>query len=208
MDNAIIVEGLEKRFGSVVALDGVDFSVPTGTRARAARPERRGQDHCGAHAHHDPAARRGPRRGARHRRRAANPQAVRERIGLAGQYAAVDENLTGHENLRMVGRLSHLSEDGRPRAGRRAARAVRPRRRRRPSGAHLLRRHAPPARPRRRARAPPAGAVPRRADHRARPAAAARISGASSKDSCATARRCCSPRSTSKRPTASPTTSS
>jgi ABC-2 type transport system ATP-binding protein len=40
---------------------------------------------------------------------AANPQAVRERIGLAGQYAAVDENLTGHENLWMVGKLSHLN---------------------------------------------------------------------------------------------------
>jgi ABC-type multidrug transport system ATPase subunit len=37
-------------------------------------------------------------------------QAVRERIGLAGQYAAVDENLTGRENLRMVGRLSHLAK--------------------------------------------------------------------------------------------------
>jgi ABC-2 type transport system ATP-binding protein len=35
--------------------------------------------------------------------------AVRRLIGLAGQYAAVDENLTGRENLRMVGRLSHLS---------------------------------------------------------------------------------------------------
>jgi ABC-2 type transport system ATP-binding protein len=34
--------------------------------------------------------------------------AVRRLIGLAGQYAAVDENLTGRENLRMVGRLSHL----------------------------------------------------------------------------------------------------
>jgi ABC-2 type transport system ATP-binding protein len=33
---------------------------------------------------------------------------VRERIGLAGQYAAVDENLTGFENLEMVGRLYHL----------------------------------------------------------------------------------------------------
>jgi len=39
---------------------------------------------------------------------ADDPQSVRERIGLAGQYAAVDENLTGHENLRMVGRLTHL----------------------------------------------------------------------------------------------------
>jgi ABC-2 type transport system ATP-binding protein len=35
--------------------------------------------------------------------------AVRRTIGLAGQYAAVDENLTGRENIRMVGRLSHLS---------------------------------------------------------------------------------------------------
>jgi ABC-2 type transport system ATP-binding protein len=35
-------------------------------------------------------------------------QAVRERIGLAGQYAAVDENLTGRENLRLVGQLTHL----------------------------------------------------------------------------------------------------
>src|ERR1700689_5129284 len=34
---------------------------------------------------------------------------VRRIIGLAGQYAAVDENLTGRENIRMVGRLSHLS---------------------------------------------------------------------------------------------------
>jgi ABC-2 type transport system ATP-binding protein len=40
---------------------------------------------------------------------------VRERIGLAGQYAAVDENLTGFENLEMVGRLYHL--------GRRASRS-------------------------------------------------------------------------------------
>jgi ABC-2 type transport system ATP-binding protein len=36
------------------------------------------------------------------------PARVRERIGLAGQYAAVDENLTGFENLEMVGRLYHL----------------------------------------------------------------------------------------------------
>jgi ABC-2 type transport system ATP-binding protein len=43
------------------------------------------------------------------------PKLVRERIGLAGQYAAVDENLTGFENLEMVGLLYHL--------GRRAARA-------------------------------------------------------------------------------------
>jgi len=43
---------------------------------------------------------------------ARDPYAVRARIGLAGQYAAVDENLTGRENLRMVGKLTHQ-----PRAG-------------------------------------------------------------------------------------------
>src|SRR5206468_44850 len=36
------------------------------------------------------------------------PDVVRTSIGLAGQYAAVDENLTGAENLRMVGKLTHL----------------------------------------------------------------------------------------------------
>ncbi len=38
-----------------------------------------------------------------------HPQQVREIIGLAGQYAAVDEILTGRENLVMVGRLYHMS---------------------------------------------------------------------------------------------------
>ena len=38
------------------------------------------------------------------------PQAVRRNIGLAGQYAAVDENLTGRENLVLVGRLTHIGK--------------------------------------------------------------------------------------------------
>ena len=38
--------------------------------------------------------------------------ALRAKIGLAGQYAAVDENLTGFENLEMVGRLYHLGRHG------------------------------------------------------------------------------------------------
>src|SRR5947209_2510624 len=37
------------------------------------------------------------------------PDTVRSLIGLAGQYAAVDENLTGRENLRLVGKLTHLA---------------------------------------------------------------------------------------------------
>ena len=45
------------------------------------------------------------------------PARLRQRIGLAGQYAAVDENLTGFENLAMVGRLYHLPRaDARGRA--------------------------------------------------------------------------------------------
>src|ERR671933_332894 len=46
-----------------------------------------------------------------------HPEEVRRRIGVSGQYAAVDENLTGFENLDMVGRLYHLSaRDSRRRA--------------------------------------------------------------------------------------------
>jgi ABC-2 type transport system ATP-binding protein len=39
-----------------------------------------------------------------------HPDKVRRRIGLAGQYATVDENLTGFENLRMIGSLNHLQK--------------------------------------------------------------------------------------------------
>ena len=39
-----------------------------------------------------------------------DPAAVRRTIGLAGQFAAVDENLTGAENLVLVGRLNHLRD--------------------------------------------------------------------------------------------------
>ncbi|MEK9602092.1 MAG: ATP-binding cassette domain-containing protein [Pontimonas sp.] len=47
----------------------------------------------------------------------AQPEKVKRMIGVSGQYAAVDENLTGFENLDMVGRLYHLSpEDSRRRA--------------------------------------------------------------------------------------------
>ncbi|MDO9590026.1 MAG: ATP-binding cassette domain-containing protein, partial [Microcella sp.] len=48
----------------------------------------------------------------------ADPQSIRRIIGASGQYAAVDENLTGFENLMMVGRLYHLgSKVARQRAG-------------------------------------------------------------------------------------------
>ncbi len=108
---AILAEGLVKRFGTVVALDGVDLAVPAGTvlgllgpngagkttavrifttimRPDAGRAEVLGIDVC------------------------RRPGDIRERIGLAGQYAAVDENLTGRENLIMVGRLTHQPRRG------------------------------------------------------------------------------------------------
>jgi daunorubicin resistance ABC transporter ATP-binding subunit len=109
MSDAIIVEGLQKRFGSVVALDGVGFTVPTGTVLGLLGPNGAGKTTAvrvlTTILHPD--AGRAEVLGLDVTRDA---QAVRERIGLAGQYAAVDENLTGHENLRMVGRLSHLSK--------------------------------------------------------------------------------------------------
>src|SRR5579862_5052027 len=108
MQQAIEVENLKKTYGSVVALDGVDFAVPTGTVLGLLGPNGAGKTTAvrilttiltrdGGHAEV---------LGIDVRK---DPQAVRERIGLAGQYAAVDENLTGHENLKMVGLLSHLA---------------------------------------------------------------------------------------------------
>ena len=49
---------------------------------------------------------------------AQEPDAVRRRIGLAGQYAAVDENLTGRENLELIGKLAQLPKPRLKRAAR------------------------------------------------------------------------------------------
>ena len=105
--NAVEVEGLIKNFGNLKALDGISFEIPEGTifgllgpngagkttavrilstilKPDGGRAEVMGHDVC----------------------RDAN--AVRHQIGLAGQAAAVDPNLTGRENLRMVGILAQL----------------------------------------------------------------------------------------------------
>jgi ABC-2 type transport system ATP-binding protein len=112
----ILAEGVRKSFGRVDALRGVDLHVPAGTvlgllgpngagkttmvrvlttllRPDAGRAEVAGHDVV------------------------RDAPALRAVIGLAGQYAAVDENLTGRENLEMVGRLYHI---GRTEARRRA----------------------------------------------------------------------------------------
>ena len=80
---------------------------------RAAGAERRRQDHGGADPGHAAAPRRraGPVAGYDVVRQ---PQRVRARIGLTGQYAAVDEMLSGRQNLVLFGRLHHLSRPARP----------------------------------------------------------------------------------------------
>src|SRR5450755_49961 len=108
MTDAIIVEGLQKRFGSVVALDGVDFAVPTGTVLGLLGPNGAGKT-TAVRILTTILTRDGGTAEVLGIDVGSHPQDVRERIGLAGQYAAVDENLTGHENLKMVGLLSHLA---------------------------------------------------------------------------------------------------
>ena len=97
----------ESKSGPVRALDGLDLSVPRGTVTALLGPNGAGKTTAvkmlttlirpdagialvdGIDV-------------------AVNPKAVRRIIGVSGQYAAVDENLTGFENLEMVGRLYHL----------------------------------------------------------------------------------------------------
>jgi ABC-2 type transport system ATP-binding protein len=103
----IRTSGLVKRFGKVTALDGIDFAVPQGTVLGLLGPNGAGKttavrilttllepdEGTATVADLDVVA---------------EPRKVRERIGLSGQNAAVDEHLTGYENLEMVGRLYHL----------------------------------------------------------------------------------------------------
>ena len=106
-DTAILAEELRKTFGDVVAVDHISLQVPRGTvlgllgangagkttmvrmLTTVLQPDRGRGIVNGFDVQHQ-------------------PQAVRRSIGLAGQYAAVDENLTGRENLVLVGRLNHL----------------------------------------------------------------------------------------------------
>jgi len=106
-DDAIVVEGLQKSYGSVRALCGVDFSARTGSVLGLLGPNGAGK----TTAVRILATLLEPDAGSA---RVAGLDAVkdaaklRSKIGLAGQYAAVDENLTGFENIEMVGRLYHL----------------------------------------------------------------------------------------------------
>jgi ABC-2 type transport system ATP-binding protein len=104
---AIEVEGLRKRFKDVNALDGIDLRARTGSVLGLLGPNGAGK----TTAVRILTTLLPPDEGTA---RVAgldvvkDAAAVRAEIGLSGQYAAVDENLTGFENLDMVGRLYHL----------------------------------------------------------------------------------------------------
>jgi ABC-2 type transport system ATP-binding protein len=101
---AISARGLRKSFGDVCALDGVDFDVAPGTVLGLLGPNGAGKTTAVRVLTTllTPDAGSATVAGLDVVRDAA---ALREHIGLAGQYAAIDENLTGLENLVMVGRL-------------------------------------------------------------------------------------------------------
>lgn len=112
MSAAITVAGIEKSFGELPVLRGVDFEVERGsifallgsngagktTLVRILSTLLRADAGAASIMGYDVAS---------------DPQAVREAISLTGQFAAVDEVLTGRENLALVARLRHLPDPGR-----------------------------------------------------------------------------------------------
>ncbi|MGH3229573.1 MAG: ATP-binding cassette domain-containing protein [Streptosporangiaceae bacterium] len=108
---AIEATGLHKSFGKVKALDGLDLNVPRGTVCALLGPNGAGKTTAvrilatlarpdagtARVAGHDPIG---------------EPRRVRELIGLAGQHAAVDDDLTGRENLFILGLMHHLGRRG------------------------------------------------------------------------------------------------
>ncbi|MBE8474192.1 ATP-binding cassette domain-containing protein [Streptomyces justiciae] len=107
MPGAIYAEGLVKTFGDVRALDGVDLDVPEGTVLGLLGPNGAGKTttvRCLTTLLR-PDSGKAVVAGIDVLK---HPDAVRRSIGLSGQFAAVDEYLTGRENLQMVGRLYQM----------------------------------------------------------------------------------------------------
>ena len=109
MDKEIIIsiENIHKSFGNVSALQGVSFEVEKGTILGLLGPNGAGKTTLvkilaplSSHA-------RGSAKIA-DKDVVKNPGEARAKIGLTGQFAAIDENLTGRENLELVGSLYHL----------------------------------------------------------------------------------------------------
>jgi ABC-2 type transport system ATP-binding protein len=109
MAEAIVAEGLVKTYGPVKALDGLDIAVPEGTVLGLLGPNGAGKTTCVRILTTLLRPDRG-RVSVGGIDVLAQPQRVRRIIGLSGQNAAVDEYLTGRENLEMIGRLYHLGK--------------------------------------------------------------------------------------------------
>ncbi|WP_347059434.1 ATP-binding cassette domain-containing protein [Blastococcus sp. HT6-30] len=117
MTDAIVVEGLVKRFGATTALDGVSLTVAEGSVLGLLGPNGAGKTTVVRILTTLLAADDG-RAEVVGLDVARDADRVRAAIGLTGQYAAVDEYLTGFENLEMVGRLYRLGKaEARRRAG-------------------------------------------------------------------------------------------
>ncbi|MCZ7631619.1 MAG: ATP-binding cassette domain-containing protein [Microthrixaceae bacterium] len=110
MQAAIEATGLTKRFGEVTALDGLDLEVPEGTVLGLLGPNGAGKTTAVSILTTLLQPDEGTARVAGIDV-IAEPREVRRRIGLSGQYAAVDEVLSGFENLEMIGRLYHLGKE-------------------------------------------------------------------------------------------------
>ncbi|MEU0954575.1 ATP-binding cassette domain-containing protein [Streptomyces niveus] len=116
-DLAIETTGLVKVFGANRAVDGVDLAVPTGTVYGVLGPNGAGKTTVVRML----ATLLRPDGGAARifgKDVVKDAEAVRSRVALTGQYASVDEDLTGSENLILLGRLlGHTKPDARDRAG-------------------------------------------------------------------------------------------
>ncbi|MDO5498310.1 MAG: ATP-binding cassette domain-containing protein [Propionibacteriaceae bacterium] len=117
MDSYIEATGLVKRYGAVTALDGVDLSVEQGTILGVLGPNGAGKTTAVRILSTLLRPDQGTLRvGGFDALR--EPVAVRSLIGLTGQYASVDEELTGHENIELIGQLLDLTaRESRNRAG-------------------------------------------------------------------------------------------
>jgi oleandomycin transport system ATP-binding protein len=119
MSYAIEAEGLVKRFGSTLALDGVDLAVRQGSVLGVLGPNGAGKTTAVRVLATLLRPDSGSARVAGHDV-LADPGRVRASIGLTGQYASVDEDLTGTQNLVMIGELLDL----RPREARARAKEL------------------------------------------------------------------------------------